>query len=158
MNFPHFDVSPGRPWIALLDCACVHISKEFLSKAREGLPCMKKIHIPAGYTSVAQPWDVAFMNAFKCAMARTAHKNFARCVLQLARQCRWKWGRGEVQDPPACFRCLGCRRDLADRKRDPFLQGSGIDHASSLARRSGGCTRGPCQGRLVGTSQGPHHS
>lgn len=74
--------SPGRPWIALLDCASVHISKEFLSKAREGLPWVKKIYIPAGYTSVAQPLDVAFMKAFKCAMARTAGEHFARCVLQ----------------------------------------------------------------------------
>ena len=39
-------------------------------------------HICGSATSVAQPLDVAFMKAFKCAMARTAGEHFARCVLQ----------------------------------------------------------------------------
>ena len=37
---------------------------------REGLLWVKKTYIPAAFTSVAQPLEVAFMKAFKCAMAR----------------------------------------------------------------------------------------
>ena len=72
--------SPGRSWIALLDCASVHISKEFLSKAREGLPWLEKFYISAGYTSVPQPLDVAFMKASKCAMVRAAGERFGAPV------------------------------------------------------------------------------
>ena len=50
--------SPGRPGIALLDCASVYISKEFLSNARE--PHIGWVHICG-----SQPLDVAFMKAFK---------------------------------------------------------------------------------------------
>ena len=67
-----------------MDCASVHISKEYTAAMQEQWPHVKLVYVPATFTAVAQPLDRAFMRPFTACMPQLAAEHFAGILVATA--------------------------------------------------------------------------
>jgi hypothetical protein len=63
-------------WLWVLDAAPVHTAKSFLGWLRAERPWIHPCFVPAGFTAVCQPCDVAFMRSFKSGIRADAADDF----------------------------------------------------------------------------------
>ena len=68
-------------WLWLLDAAPVHTAASFLRWLREERPWIHPCFVPAGFTAVCQPCDVAFMRSFKSSLRAAAADDFAQQIV-----------------------------------------------------------------------------
>jgi hypothetical protein len=73
-----------RGWLWVIDAAPCHTAASFLSWLKEQKPWVHPCFVPAGYTAVCQPCDVAFMRSFKSSIRAAAADDFAEQIVRAA--------------------------------------------------------------------------
>eukprot|EP00971_Amphidinium_carterae_P101861 2016138-Amphidinium_carterae.1 len=61
-----------QPFIVIVDAAPCHVSAECRAQVKRKMPWVLHAYVAAGYTSVAQPLDRAYMRPLKCVLKRAA--------------------------------------------------------------------------------------
>jgi hypothetical protein len=73
-----------RGWLWVIDAAPCHTAASFLSWLKEQRPWVHACFVPAGYTAVCQPCDVAFMRSFKSSLRSAAADDTAEQIVRAA--------------------------------------------------------------------------
>jgi hypothetical protein len=73
-----------RGWLWVIDAAPCHTAASFLSWLKEQRPWVHACFVPAGYTAVCQPCDVAFKRSFKSSIRAAAAGDFAEQIVRAA--------------------------------------------------------------------------
>jgi hypothetical protein len=75
------DVDGQVGWLWVIDAAPAHTAASFLSWLREERPWIHPCFVPAGFTAVCQPCDVAFMRSFKANIRTAAASDLAMQIV-----------------------------------------------------------------------------
>eukprot|EP00971_Amphidinium_carterae_P003772 74591-Amphidinium_carterae.1 len=70
-----------KPFIVIVDAAPCHVSAEYRAEVKQEMFWVLNAFVAAGYTSVAEPLDRAYMRLLKCVLKRVARKSFAEDCL-----------------------------------------------------------------------------
>ena len=75
------DSGPDAPIVVVLDCAPIHMSKEFRRRVREEMEWIKLVYVAPTHTATAQPLDVAYNFPLKASLTRVPTAHFSKLLL-----------------------------------------------------------------------------